>query len=83
MMSEDEVFDFEEEGAFRMSEFQATKKEVMPLITYKLVYIAAIVVPPIIFGSKAMVKECKNSPHYISHIIFLVLQVILLGISTY
>lgn len=55
----------------------------VPLILYKVAYLGVVVVPPIIFTGESMVPDCKNSPHYISHAIFLVLQFILVALSTY
>jgi hypothetical protein len=72
-MTEEESFDLDDEGIHRVSEFQATRKDMVPLIVYKVAYLGVAVVPPIIFARDSMSPDCKNSPHYISHAIFLVL----------
>jgi hypothetical protein len=50
-----------------------TLKEVFPLLCYTLLNISVITVPPLI-----LYNDCKHSPNYIAHIIFAILQIMLL-----
>lgn len=57
---------------------QMTKIELLPLIIYNFAFLACVLVPPLM-----LYEDCKSSPHYASHIVFAVLQVILLVISSF
>jgi hypothetical protein len=61
-----------------LNKLKMTKREIMPFCLYTFLYFFAITIPTML-----LYNDCKSSPHYISHVIFLVLQVFLLALSTY
>ena len=50
-----------------------SRKEIAPLVLYHVVYLALVLVPPLI-----RYENCKTSPHFFSHILFGIVQIILI-----
>ncbi|CDW87966.1 leucine-rich repeat-containing protein 34 [Stylonychia lemnae] len=66
------------EDEYISKKLQMTKKELAPIIMYKFGFLLCITIPPLF-----LYQDCRTSPYFFSHVIFLILQICLFGVSTF
>ena len=79
---DDEWGEIDEADQVKASLMPIRLKYLAPVVCYQVLFLTASLAGPLVFTLiKGIPGNCKTSPHYASHIIFLALQICLLCLS--